>query len=313
MKQEIAIGTRQSRLAVWQAEWVAGRLKELNPGLKYRIVGIRTKGDNILDTALAKIGDKGLFTKELELAMLRGDIDMAVHSMKDLPTEIPEGLLIGAVCRREYPGDVLVSREGKKLDELPPGALIGTSSLRRSAQLLHFRKDLIIVDLRGNINTRLRKLEEEKFDAVVLAFAGISRMGWEDRITHLIPFEICLPAVGQGSIGVEVRGGDEEILELVKSIDHFESHAAISAERAFLKSLEGGCQIPVGALGTFENGHVRLEGVVASLDGETLVRSSLSGDADCAAQIGVRLAEKMISMGAGEILRKIRQEKSCNE
>ncbi|HOV80197.1 MAG TPA: hydroxymethylbilane synthase [Bacillota bacterium] len=313
MKQEIAIGTRQSRLAVWQAEWVAGRLKELNPGLKCRIVGIRTKGDNILDTALAKIGDKGLFTKELELAMLRGDIDMAVHSMKDLPTEIPEGLLIGAVCRREYPGDVLISREGKKLDELPPGALIGTSSLRRSAQLLHFRKDLIIVDLRGNINTRLRKLEEEKFDAVVLAFAGISRMGWEDRITHLIPFEICLPAVGQGSIGVEVRGGDEEILELVKSIDHFESHAAISAERAFLKSLEGGCQIPVGALGTFENGHVRLEGVVASLDGETLVRSSLSGDADCAAQIGVRLAEKMISMGAGEILRKIRQEKSCNE
>lgn len=313
MKQEIVVGTRESRLAMWQANWVVDRLRELSPGYNYRIVGIRTQGDNILDVALAKIGDKGLFTKELELAMLRGEIDMAVHSMKDLPTELPEGLAIGAICRREYPGDVLISREGKKLDELPPGALIGTSSLRRCAQLLRYRNDLKMVNLRGNINTRLRKLEEEKLDATVLAYAGVHRMGWGNRVTQMIPFEICLPAVGQGSVGVEVRADDKEVRGLVSQIDHEESRWAITAERALLKKLEGGCQIPIGALGTVEGGRLNLEGVVASLDGEQLVRGSLVGDASEAVEIGVNLAENLVRLGAGEILRKMRQENRCHE
>lgn len=313
MKKEIVVGTRESRLAMWQAHWVADRLREVSPEYSYRIVGIRTQGDNILDVALAKIGDKGLFTKELELAMLRGEIDMAVHSMKDLPTELPEGLVIGAICQREYPGDVLISREGKKLEELPPGAIIGTSSLRRCAQLLRYRGDLKMANLRGNINTRLRKLEEEKLDATVLAYAGVHRMGWGDRITQMIPLEICLPAVGQGSVGVEMRVDDEEVRNLVGKIDHYESRTAITAERALLKKLEGGCQIPVGALGTVEKGRLRLEGVVASLDGEQLVRSSLAGDVREAAEIGVKLAENLVRLGAGEILRKMRQENRCNE
>ncbi len=313
MKQEVVVGTRESRLAMWQANWVVDRLKESNPEYSYRIMGISTQGDKILDVALAKIGDKGLFTKELELAMLRGEIDMAVHSMKDLPTELPEGLVIGAICRREYPGDALISREGKKLEELPAGALIGTSSLRRCAQLLNYRDDLKMVNIRGNINTRLRKLEEEKLDAIVLAYAGVSRMGWESRITQVLPFWICLPAVGQGSIGVEVRAGDEEVLNLVGKIDHHESRVAITAERAFLRKLEGGCQIPIGALGTVENGHLHLEGVVASLDGRQLVRSSLTGDTEEAEKLGIKLADNLVQSGAGEILKKMRWENRCNE
>lgn len=313
MKQEIVVGTRESRLAMWQANWVVDRLRELCPEYNYRIMGISTQGDNILDVALAKIGDKGLFTKELEMAMLRGKIDLAVHSMKDLPTELPEGLVIGAVCRREYPGDVLISRENKKLEDLPPGALVGTSSLRRCAQLLRYRGDLKMVNLRGNVNTRLRKLEEEKLDATVLAYAGVHRMGWDERVTQRIPFEICLPAVGQGSIGVEVRADDNEVRSLVSKIDHYESRVAITAERALLKRLEGGCQIPIGALGALENGRLRLEGVVASLDGRQLVRSSLAGELEDAAETGLKLAENLVRLGAGEILRKMRQEIRGNE
>lgn len=313
MKQEIVVGTRESRLAMWQASWVVDRLRELCPEYNYRIMGIRTQGDNILDVALAKIGDKGLFTKELEMAMLRGEIDLAVHSMKDLPTELPEGLVIGAVCRREYPGDVLISREDKKLEDLPPGALVGTSSLRRCAQLLRYRGDLKMVNLRGNINTRLRKLEEEKLDATVLAYAGVHRMGWDERVTQRIPFEICLPAVGQGSIGVEVRAEDNEVRSLVSKIDHHESRVAITAERALLKRLEGGCQIPIGALGAVENGCLRLDGVVASLDGRQLVRSSLAGNLEDAAKTGLKLAENLVQLGAGEILRNMRQEIRGNE
>ncbi|BAF59153.1 MAG: hydroxymethylbilane synthase [Pelotomaculum sp.] len=308
MKREIAVGTRVSKLAMWQARWVVDRLKELCPGCSFRIVGIRTLGDRILDAALVKIGDKGLFTKELEAAMLRGEIDMAVHSMKDLPTELPEGLVIGAVCKREHPADVLVSRRGKKLDELPGGALVGTSSLRRCAQLLWYRDDLRMVNLRGNINTRLRKLEEENLDAAVLAYAGLFRMGRQDAITQVIPFDICLPAVGQGSIGVEVRSDDGEVLELVKKIDHRESRLAVFAERAFLRRLEGGCQVPVGALGTVENDRLRLEGVVATPDGKQLVRSFVEGNGGDAAAIGLRLAEKLLELGAGEILKRARQE-----
>lgn len=313
MRQEIVVGTRESKLAMWQANWVVENLKEANPTYQFRIVGMRTQGDNILDVALAKIGDKGLFTKELEFAMQRGDIDLAVHSMKDLPTELPAGLTIGAVCRREYPGDVLVARNRKSLEELPRGALIGTSSLRRCAQLLKYRSDLKMVTLRGNINTRLRKLTEDGLDAIVLAYAGVKRMGWEERITQRIPFEICLPAVGQGSIGVEVRAGDEEIVKVVSRIDHTESRYAIKAERALLKKLEGGCQVPIGALGTVDGARLTLQGLVAGLDGKQVVRSSITGSLGEAEKLGQRLAEKLLEMGAGDILHKMRQENRVYE
>lgn len=308
MKREIIVGTRESRLAMWQACWAVERLRENNPEFSYRIAGIRTQGDNILDMALAKIGDQGLFTKELEYALLRGEIDLAVHSMKDLPTELPEGLSIGAICRREFPGDVLISREGKKLGDLPAGAVIGTGSLRRRAQLLNYRSDFKTVDLRGNVQTRLRKLDEAKFDATVLAYAGIHRLGLDDRISQIIPFEICLPAVGQGSVGIEIRTGDKDVQILVNKIDHLASRQAVSAERAFLKRLEGGCQVPIGALATVKDNYLRLDGVVAALDGRQLVRSCLEGDAGKAAKIGDSLAERLVCSGAGEILRKMRGE-----
>jgi hydroxymethylbilane synthase len=313
MKREIVIGTRQSKLALWQANWVMERLQELRPDYGYRISGIKTQGDNILDAALSKIGDKGLFTKELELAMLRGEIDLAVHSMKDLPTELPDGLVIGAVCRREFPGDVLITRAGLKIDDLPRGAIIGTSSLRRRAQILHYRDDFKTVDVRGNVHTRLRKLDEEMMDATVLAFAGIHRLGLDKRITQVLPFNLCLPAVGQGSVGVEVREDDTEVRQLVSAIDHLESRAAITAERALLKKLEGGCQIPIGALGTVNGPELCMEGVVARLSGRQLVRASLSGPVENANELGERLAENLLELGAGDILRILRQEIQIHE
>lgn len=312
MKQEILVGTRESRLAMWQARWVADELSSRHPGITFKLVPMKTKGDNILDAALAKLGDKGLFTKELELAMLRGEIDMAVHSMKDLPTELPAGLTIGAVCRREYPGDVLIAKNGLTLEKLPGGAVIGTSSLRRTAQLLSFRPDFKTGLMRGNLQTRLRKLEETDIDATVLAFAGIHRMELNHRITQLIPFSICLPAVGQGSIGIEIRDGDREIAEVVAAVDHLPSRAAITAERALMRRLEGGCQVPIGALGLVDGDELVLEGVVASLDGRLVIRSSLAGPLNQPAELGLRLAEDMLKKGAGEILRIVRREFDLN-
>ncbi len=298
---------------MWQACWVVQRLKAVNPERSYRIKGISTQGDKVLDVALAKIGDKGLFTKELEQALFRGEIDLAVHSMKDLPTSLPDGLVIGAVCEREFPGDVLISRDHKTLDELPPDAVIGTSSLRRTAQILHYRSDLRTVNLRGNVQTRLNKLDENKFDATILAFAGVHRMGLDSRITQVIPYEICLPAVGQGSIAVEAALDNEVIIALVKNIDHSDSRQAVSAERSFLKKLEGGCQVPIGAYAAVEGGYLRLEGAVVSLDGRDMVRSDLTGGLQEAEEVGTVLAEKLIKLGAGEILSKMRQEIMCDE
>ena len=298
---------------MWQACWVVERLKASNPERSYRIKGICTRGDKVLDVALAKIGDKGLFTKELEQALFRGEIDLAVHSMKDLPTSLPDGLFIGAVCEREFPGDVLISCDHKTLDELPPDAVIGTSSLRRTAQILHYRRDLKTVNLRGNIHTRLNKLDEKKFDATILAYAGVHRMGLDARITQVIPYEICLPAVGQGSIAVEAALDNEEIIALVINIDHSDSRQAVSAERSFLKKLEGGCQVPIGAYAAIKDGYLRLEGAVVSLDGRDMVRSDLTGGLQEAEEIGMTLAEKLIELGAGEILSKMRQEIICDE
>ncbi|MGB9802437.1 hydroxymethylbilane synthase [Desulfofundulus sp.] len=308
MKQEIIIGTRDSQLAMWQARWVLEKLQKLNPGKRFILRGMKTRGDHILDVALAKIGDKGLFTKELEAALSAREIDMAVHSMKDLPTRLPEGLIIGAFCQREYPGDVLISRHGLTLDALPPGARIGTSSLRRTAQILHFRPDFNVITIRGNLNTRLRKLEELNLDAIILAYAGIHRLGCDERITQLIPFDVCLPAAGQGAIAVEIRANDPEIDDLIRPLDDHDSRAAITAERALMRKLEGGCQVPIGALGRVQHNQLLLEGSVASLDGSHLIRDRISGPPDQAEQLGEELATRLIGMGAGEILEKARRE-----
>jgi hydroxymethylbilane synthase len=269
---------------------------------------MKTKGDNILDVALAKIGDKGLFTKELEVALLNGTINLAVHSMKDLPTKLPAGLTIGAICRREYPGDVLISKNNVQLSDLKKGARIGTSSLRRRAQLLHYRPDLQMVDIRGNLNTRLRKFKELNLDALVLAYAGIKRLGYEELISQLIPFDICLPAVGQGSIGVEIKDGDAATRDIIAPLDHGPSRAAIEAERAFMKRLEGGCQVPIGAYGQIQDDLLTLEGAVIDLHGQTALRHSVKGSVADARQLGTRLAEVLIDRGAEKILRQARQE-----
>ncbi|WP_227766205.1 hydroxymethylbilane synthase [Zhaonella formicivorans] len=306
--REIIIGTRESALALWQTNWVLERLNNLNPDCTFRIKKLKTQGDKILDVALAKIGDKGLFTKELEVAMLNGEIDLAVHSMKDLPTQLPAGLMIGAICQRTDPRDVVLSHLGYTLATLPPGAKVGTSSLRRKSQLLHYRPDLQIVDLRGNLNTRVAKLQQEGFAAIILAAAGVERMGYEQLVTEYISPDISLPAVGQGSIGIEIRSEDEEILHVVRKIADPESTAAITAERSFLRTLEGGCQIPIGALGKVEGGKLHLAGLVAGLDGRLVIKDSVTGEISAAEDIGKMLADKLLKLGAKQILNQVRQE-----
>lgn len=308
MKREILVGTRESALAMWQTNWVVAELQKQHPGRTFKIIKMKTQGDKILDVALAKIGDKGLFTKELEVGMLKGEIDFAVHSMKDLPTKLPQGLMIGAICKREHPGDVLVSPSGTKLDQLPNGAVLGTSSLRRCAQLLRYRPDLRLEALRGNLNTRMQKLATQRLDGIVLAAAGMIRMGWVESITQYIPYDICLPAVGQGSIGIEIREGDQEIISLVKTIEHRESHYAITAERALLRKLEGGCQVPIGALAQVDGEVLTLEATIVSLDGTKSVRMKHSGPVEKADEIGLKLAEHLLAAGGHEILEQVRKE-----
>ncbi|MBM7855575.1 hydroxymethylbilane synthase [Desulfohalotomaculum tongense] len=308
MKQEIIVGTRESALAVWQTNWVVEELKKCYPDRIFKIVKMKTQGDKILDVALAKIGDKGLFTKELEVALLEKQIDFAVHSMKDLPTKLPDGLTIGAICRRENPADVLISPTGKTIEQLPRGARLGTSSLRRCAQLLKYRPDLKLESLRGNLNTRMKKLHTQRLDGIVLAAAGVTRMGWEDHITQYIPYEICLPAVGQGALGIEIREDDREILDMVKSIEHKETCAAITAERALMRKLEGGCQVPIGALGQVKDDTLYLEATVVSLDGAAAVRAGIDGPVEKAEWLGIELAHRLLEMGADEILEQVRKE-----
>ncbi len=308
MTREVIIGTRDSALALWQTDWVKEKLEQLHPGYRFTVKHIKTQGDKILDVALAKIGDKGLFTKELEVAMIKGEIDLAVHSMKDLPTALPEGLTIGAICERFDPRDVVISHKGYKLADLPRGARVATSSLRRRAQLLKYRPDFVIEDVRGNLNTRMRKLEEKDFDALILAAAGVERMGWAERIEEKISYDIILPAVGQGSIGVEIRRNDREIRNLVAKLDHRESQLAILAERALLRKLEGGCQIPIGALGRVDGDRLTLQGLVASLDGSELLRDEVSGSAGQAEQLGIELADRLLARGADKILEAVRRE-----
>ncbi|GAV25452.1 hydroxymethylbilane synthase [Carboxydothermus islandicus] len=308
MKKEVIVGSRDSALALWQTNWVVERLNKIYPEINFKIVTMKTKGDKILDVALAKIGDKGLFTKELEHALINKTIDMAVHSMKDLPTVLPEGLKIGAFCEREYPGDVFISPKGYRFLELPEGARIGTSSLRRIAQILAVRPDLQAIPLRGNLTTRFRKMEEMDLDGIILAYAGVKRLGFEDKITEMLSFDLCLPAVGQGSIGVEIRADDPFIEELLKPIDHFATNRAIRAERAFLKRLEGGCQIPIGAYCEVKENRLLLKGVVASLDGKLVIKGEKEGMIEDPEKVGINLAEELLTKGAQKILEEIRRD-----
>ena len=302
----IVIGTRSSKLALWQADYVADALQRKYPELHIEKKLMTTKGDRILDAPLAKIGGKGLFTKELETEMLAGGIDLAVHSLKDMPTEVPKGLIISVVTKRYDPGDALVSPVYKTFRNLPKGAKVGTSSLRRKAQLLAVRPDLHFVDLRGNVNTRLRKLEEEHFDAIVLAVAGLKRLGFEARMTEVLPKETVLPAVGQGALAIETREDDAEVRDLISFLDDADTRACARAERAFLACVEGGCQVPVGVYATTgENGSLSVEAVIASLDGARLYRDSLQGQQKDAEHMGKKLAEILLDAGGKEILTEL--------
>ncbi len=305
MPEPVVIGTRGSPLALWQAEWVRAALKERFPGTAVELHTIKTQGDKILDVPLAKVGGKGLFVKEIEEALQEGRVDIAVHSMKDMPVELPAGLAIGAVPEREIPADVLISRDGRRLMNLAPGSIIGTSSLRRAAQLRHRRPDLRVASLRGNLETRLRKLETEGLAAIVLAAAGVLRLGLENRISEFLDPEFMLPAVGQGALCIEIRREDPRIGPMVAALDHPATHVAVSGERAFLRRLEGGCQVPIAGHGTVDGNTYRLTGLVADVDGSTLIRHSLSGPAPSAARIGTELAEMLLSRGADVLLAKL--------
>lgn len=307
MSRTLRIVSRGSELALWQSRAVESAIQAQNPGLQVEIRVIRTTGDRILDVPLAKIGDKGLFTKELDHALLRGDADIAVHSLKDVPTRLPDGLSLVAVTEREDPRDVLLSA-GPCLSDLPPGGRVGTSSLRRRAQLRALRPDLQVLDLRGNLNTRRAKLESGEYDAIILAAAGVLRLGWKDLISAYLEPPSWLPAVGQGALGVVAREGDTLLRTVLKPLHDSRTASCTAAERALLRMLEGGCQIPIGALATWEEGRVRLDAVVADLEGEQVVRASGEGEAASAVALGERIGGEMIKRGAAEILERIRGE-----
>lgn len=299
---QLRIGTRGSALALWQAEWVKAQLLAAHEELAVELLVIKTTGDKILDVPLAKVGGKGLFVKEIEEALLDGKADLAVHSVKDMPAELPEGLHLAVMPPREDPRDALISRNGAGLEALPHGARVGTSSLRRAAQLLHLRPDLRIETLRGNVDTRLRKLESEGFDAIVLAAAGLKRMELNHVVSEYLEPERMLPAVGQGALGIETRTGDAFTNEMVASLAHPETMTIVRAERAFLKRLEGGCQVPIGAHATMEGETLILTGMVADLEGVRLIRKELRGDAQQPEVVGERLAEVILESGGAEIL-----------
>ncbi len=304
----IRIGSRKSQLALVQTHWVQEQLQKAFPDRTFEVHTMSTQGDKILDVALAKIGDKGLFTKELEVGMVNQEIDFAVHSLKDLPTRLPEGLVLGCVTERENPADALVVHEkykDRQLATLPEGAVVGTSSLRRLAQLRHHYPHLSFKDVRGNLNTRLAKLDAGEYDALILAVAGLQRLGMADRIHQAIPAEVSLHAVGQGALGIECRGDDAEVLELLKALQHQPTAYRCYAERAFLRELEGGCQVPIGVNTVLDGETLTLSGIVASLDGQRLVQDTITGPATEAERLGTELAQSLRQQGAQEILDEI--------
>ena len=306
MNDPIKIGTRGSKLALWQANWVKSVLEEKFPPHTVELIIIKTRGDKILDVPLAKVGGKGLFVKEIEHALLSGQIDIAVHSMKDMPAQIPEGLCIGAVPERENPSDVFISRNGKRLDEMASGSIIGTSSLRRGAQLRHVRPDIVIEPLRGNLDTRLKKLEAGNYDAIVLAAAGVKRLNLEHKITEYLNTETLLPAIGQGALCIETRADDPLVGPLVAPLDHAPTRTVVKGERAFLTRLEGGCQVPIAGHGKIHQDQFILTGLVAEVDGSQLFKAEMSGSLDASEAIGVALAEELLSKGADKILKKLK-------
>ncbi len=305
MMNTLKIATRQSPLALWQAEHIRERLELLHPGLKVELVTFVTQGDKILDTPLAKIGGKGLFVKELEAALLDGRADLAVHSMKDVPMQLPQGLSLAVTCEREDPFDAFVSNQFESFEALPQGARLGTSSLRRKCQILKQRPDLDVIDLRGNVGTRLSKLDEGQYDAIILASAGLKRLGLQARIRHTLVPEVSLPAVGQGALGLECRTDDQQVLDLILPLMHAETDACVRAERAFNAYLEGGCQVPIAGYATLTETGLSMEGRVGSVDGQTLLKAVVKGPADDAEALGVVLAQELLTQGAGELLKAL--------
>lgn len=301
----LRIGTRGSKLALAQSEWVKREVQTRHPEVQVELVKIKTKGDKILDSPLSKIGGKGLFVKEIEDALLKKTVDLAVHSMKDVPAELQEGLKISVYPKREDPRDAFVSRHFRTVNDLPQGASVGTSSLRRSAQLLHMRQDLHIVPLRGNVDTRLRKLDSGDLQAIVLATAGLKRLGLSDRITTPLSPETVLPAIGQGVLGLELRADDEKTRNLISFLNDLETELAARAERAFLKELEGGCQVPIAGYARVETDLMVMDGMVAELDGSKILRQEIRGAKERPEELGITLARRLLSAGADRILEKI--------
>ncbi|KRP65316.1 hydroxymethylbilane synthase [Pseudomonas orientalis] len=303
--REIRIATRKSALALWQAEYVKARLELAHPGLKVTLVPMVSRGDKLLDSPLSKIGGKGLFVKELETALLENEADIAVHSMKDVPMDFPQGLGLFCICEREDPRDAFVSNTYPSLDALPLGSIVGTSSLRRQAQLLTRRPDLQVRFLRGNVNTRLAKLDAGEYDAIILAAAGLIRLGFEDRITRAISVEDSLPAGGQGAVGIECRTADSEIHALLKPLDHADTEVRVTAERALNKHLNGGCQVPIACYAVLEGENLWLRGLVGDPDGGTLLTAEVRGPQSEATALGIQVAEELLDKGAGAILQKV--------
>ncbi|WP_017443819.1 hydroxymethylbilane synthase [Gayadomonas joobiniege] len=305
MQKHIRIATRDSLLALWQAEYVKEKLEQAHSDLTVSLVKIKTRGDKILDTPLAKIGGKGLFVKELEVAMLNGDADIAVHSMKDVPMEFPDGLMLSVICQRENPGDAFVSNHYNNLDDLPAGAIVGTSSLRRQCQILNYRPDLKVNWLRGNVQTRLRKLDEGQYDAIVLACAGLIRLKLTDRIRSQINDDIMLPAVGQGAVGIECRSDDKQTQNLLSVLEDKDTRIHLTAERAFNKRLNGGCQVPIAGYAEYKGQELFFRGLVASVDGKQVFYSEQSGLPEEAAQLGQAAADELLQAGAKKVLDEV--------
>lgn len=306
--QTLTIASRESALALWQSEHIKARLEALYPDLDVRILGMTTQGDKILDVPLAKIGGKGLFVKELETALIDGSADIAVHSMKDVPMEFPEGLELAVICERENPFDAFVSNHFPSVEDLPEGAVVGTSSLRRHCQLVAHRPDLQIKSLRGNVNTRLAKLDAGDFDAIILAASGLIRLGFQARIQSVLAAEQSLPAVGQGALGIECRSRDEAIKNLLKPLNHAKSASCVQAERAMNHYLHGGCQVPIAGYATLDNETLTLSGLVASLDGQTVIRACLSDHVANAHALGVKVAKSLLDQGAGPLLETLYEQ-----
>ena len=307
-ERKLIIGSRGSQLALWQTHFVKEKLEAFFPAINLEIKIIKTTGDKMLEVALAKIGDKGLFTKQIETALLSGEIDLAVHSLKDLQTVQPENLIIGAISNREMPNDVLISRRFSSIDDLPKNAKVATGSLRRRSQLLHYRSDLQIFEIRGNVPTRIKKFEESDLDAMILAFAGVHRLNLDSHISQIIPFEIMLPAVGQGAMAIEIREDDKNLKEFLKVFNNAETEFCVTAERAFLRSLDGGCQVPIGANAILKGDQIYLEGVVGSLNGAVNWRAKIVGDKTEARHLGAKLAQILIEKGANKLLEKTREK-----